>query len=79
MQQSFPSIIKKLFEAGDLGQKTGQAFTVTKRIRRVSQKLPNPDMISTSLYSRKPDLAGGVNHMMVAMCLETARCLEDKL
>ena len=42
MQQSFLSIIKKLFDAGDLGQKTGQGFTVTKRIRKVSQKASKP-------------------------------------
>ena len=84
MQQSFPSIIKKLFEAGDLGQKTGQGFYRYEADKKGKpRKLPNPDIdqhIAEVQSEARPFTDEQiVNRMMVAMCLETARCLEDKI
>ena len=84
MQQSFPSIIKKLFEAGDLGQKTGQGFYRYEADKKGKpRKLPNPDIdqhIAEVQSEARPFTEEQiVNRMMVAMCLETARCLEDKI
>ena len=84
MQQSFPSIIKKLFEAGDLGQKTGQGFYRYEADNKGKpRKLPNPDIdqhIAEVQSEARPFTEEQiVNRMMVAMCLETARCLEDKI
>ena len=84
MQQSFPSIIKKLFEAGDLGQKTGQGFYRYEADKTGKpRKLPNPDIdqhIAEVQSEARPFTEEQiVNRMMVAMCLETARCLEDKI
>ncbi|MEC9191071.1 MAG: 3-hydroxyacyl-CoA dehydrogenase NAD-binding domain-containing protein, partial [Pseudomonadota bacterium] len=84
MQQSFPSIIKKLFEAGNLGQKTGQGFYRYEADKKGKpRKLPNPDIdqhIAEVQSEARPFTEEQiVNRMMVAMCLETARCLEDKI
>ena len=84
MQQSFPSIIEKLFEAGDLGQKTGQGFYRYEADKKGKpRKLPNPDIdkhIAEVQSEARPFTDEQiVNRMMVAMCLETARCLEDKI
>jgi 3-hydroxyacyl-CoA dehydrogenase/enoyl-CoA hydratase/3-hydroxybutyryl-CoA epimerase/enoyl-CoA isomerase len=84
MQQSFPSIIKKLFEAGDLGQKTGQGFYRYEADKKGKpRKLSNPDIdqhIAEVQSEARPFTEEQiVNRMMVAMCLETARCLEDKI
>ena len=84
MQQSFPSIIKKLFEAGDLGQKTGQGFYRYEADKKGKpRKLSNPDIdqhiAEVQLEARPFTEEQIVNRMMVAMCLETARCLEDKI
>ena len=84
MQQSFPSIIEKLFETGDLGQKTGQGFYRYEADKKGKpRKLPNPDIaqrIAEVQSEARPFTDEQiVNRMMVAMCLETARCLEDKI
>lgn len=84
MQQSFPSIIEKLFEAGDLGQKTGQGFYRYEADKKGKpRKLPNSDIdqyIAEVQSEARPFTDEQiVNRMMVAMCLETARCLEDKI
>ncbi|MEC8356963.1 MAG: 3-hydroxyacyl-CoA dehydrogenase NAD-binding domain-containing protein, partial [Pseudomonadota bacterium] len=84
MRQSFPSIIEKLFEAGDLGQKTGQGFYRYEADKKGKpRKLPNPD-IDRHIAEVQPEARPFtdeqiVNRMMVAMCLETVRCLEDRI
>ena len=66
MQQSF-GIIKKLFEAGVWARRPVRAFTVTKRIRRVSQK-PKPRYRSASLMRRKPDPTEQIVNRMMVPC-----------
>ncbi len=84
MRQSFPSIVEKLFEAGDLGQKTGQGFYRYEADKKGKpRKLPNPD-IDRLIAEVQPEARPFtdeqiVNRMMVAMCLETVRCLEDRI
>ncbi len=84
MRQSFPSIVEKLFEAGDLGQKTGQGFYRYEADKKGKpRKLPNPD-IDRHIAEVQPESRPFtdeqiVNRMMVAMCLETVRCLEDRI
>ncbi|HBW84033.1 MAG TPA: fatty acid oxidation complex subunit alpha FadB [Gammaproteobacteria bacterium] len=84
MQHSFPSVIETLFEAGDLGQKAGKGFYLyTADKKGKPKKLPNPDVDKhIAKVQPEPRPFGDeeiVNRMMVAMCLETVRCLEDKI
>ncbi len=84
MQQSFPNVIEKLFEAGDLGQKTGKGFYLYKADKKGKpKKLSNPD-IDKYISEVQPEPCPFtdeqiINRMMVAMCLEVVRCLEDKI
>lgn len=82
MRYDFKSAMDLLFEAGELGQKTGSGFY------RYS---PGPSgrvekQVDASIISRIEALQGKqkefddeeiVARMMLAMCLETVRCLED--
>jgi 3-hydroxyacyl-CoA dehydrogenase/enoyl-CoA hydratase/3-hydroxybutyryl-CoA epimerase/enoyl-CoA isomerase len=82
MQQDFDSAIELLFQQGKLGQKSGSGFYLYEPDKRGKpKKLPNPeiDALITSVQQaqRTFDDQEIVDRMMVAMCLETARCLED--
>lgn len=82
MQQDFDSASDVLFEKGMLGQKSGSGFYRYEPDKRGKpKKLPNPDIeeVLARVQSAKRDFEDQeiVDRMMVAMCLETARCLED--
>jgi len=82
MGYSFKSAMQVLFEAGQLGQKTGSGFyryTADKTGRL--QKQVDEDILARIRTVQGParqfTAAEIVERMMLAMCLETARCLED--
>lgn len=82
MQQDFDSAIELLFNQGKLGQKSGSGFYLYEPDKRGKpKKLPNPEtdslIASVQQAKREFDDQEIVDRMMVAMCLETARCLED--
>lgn len=82
MSLDFDSAIDKLYESKALGQKTGSGFYLYEMDKRGKpRKLPNPriDALVASVQSepRQFDDQEIVERMMVALCLETARCLED--
>ena len=82
MVLDFESAIDKLFAAKAYGQKTGSGFyryEVDKRGK--PKKLANPEMekIIASVQPQSKEFTDEeiVERMMLAMCLETVRCLED--
>ena len=84
MQQSFESVIEKLYEKGDIGQKSGKGFYLYQPDRKGKpKKLANPDIdtLISSVQSQQRDFDNQeiVDRMMVAMCMETVRCLEDNI
>lgn len=84
MNLEFDSAIDKLYQRKDLGQKTGSGFYRYELDKRGRQKkLPNPeiDALIASVQASKRDFDDQeiVERMMVALCLETVRCLEDNI
>lgn len=84
MQLKFTSAIDKLFESKTIGQKSGSGFYLYKPDKKGKpKKLPNPDVdaLIKSVQPEKRTFSDEeiVERMMLAMCLETARCLEDKI
>jgi len=84
MNLDFDSAIDKLYERKDLGQKSGRGFYLYEMdAGGRPKKLPNPDidaLVETVQASgRDFDDQEIVERMMVAMCLETVRCLEDNI
>ncbi len=82
MQLSFESAIDKLYTDGNYGQKTGSGFYLYEPDKKGKpKKLSNPEIASViSSVQKEPQEFEDqdiVNRMMVAMCLETVRCLED--
>ncbi len=82
MNIEFESAIDKLYEKKNLGQKTGKGFYSYETDKRGKpKKLKNPDieqlMHSVQSTTRRFSDEEIVERMMVAMCIETARCLED--
>ena len=82
MQLQFESAIDKLYANGAYGQKTGSGFYLYEPDKKGKpKKLPNPEIESViksvQAAPKEFDDQEIVNRMMVAMCLETARCLED--
>lgn len=82
MTLEFDSAIDKLYEQKNLGQKTGSGFYLYETDKKGRpKKLNNPQMEkvleAAQAKSREFDDQEIVERMMVAMCLETARCLED--
>ena len=82
MQQPFTSAIDKLFELKDYGQKSGKGFYLYKPDKKGKpKKLDNPeiDVVIAGVQTQKKAFSDEeiVERMMLAMCLETARCLED--
>ena len=82
MRYDFKSAMDLLFEAGELGQKTGSGFYryVPGARGRIEKQ------IDASIIARIEALQGEqrefddeeiVARLMLAMCLETVRCLED--
>jgi len=84
MALDFDTAIDKLFANEAYGQKTGSGFYLYEPDKRGKpRKLPNPgiDQIIASVQPEKRDFSDEeiVERMMLAMCLETARCLEDDI
>ncbi len=84
MNLDFESAIDKLYQQKDLGQKTGKGFYLYEPDKKGKpRKLPNPDIdalvASVQPSSRDFNDEEIVERMMVAMCIETARCLEDSI
>ena len=82
MNLEFESAIDKLYELKNLGQKTGKGFYLYEMDKRGKpKKLQNPEIeeLVKSVQSspRKFTDEEIVERMMVAMGIETARCLED--
>ncbi|NKB31629.1 MAG: fatty acid oxidation complex subunit alpha FadB [Pseudomonadales bacterium] len=84
MNLDFDSAIDKLYQQKDLGQKTGKGFYLYEKDKRGKpKKLPNPEIealiSSVQPSSREFTDEEIVERMMVAMCIETARCVEDNI
>jgi 3-hydroxyacyl-CoA dehydrogenase/enoyl-CoA hydratase/3-hydroxybutyryl-CoA epimerase/enoyl-CoA isomerase len=82
MAYDFTSAMDILFEAGHLGQKSGVGFykyvpgkggRLQKELDPAQTDLVNKARTGSQVFNS--DII--VSRMMVAMCLETARCLED--
>lgn len=82
MHYEFKSAMQGLFEAGQLGQKTGSGFyRYTADSAGRLQKQVDEDILARIRTVQGParQFTGAeiVERMMLAMCLETVRCLED--
>ena len=82
MKLDIDTLIDKLFEQKDLGQKSGSGFYRYENDKRGKpKKLPNPatEKLAASMASASKEFEDEeiVQRMMVALCMETIRCLED--
>jgi len=82
MQQDFTSAMDVMYEKKRLGQKTGSGFYRYEADKRGKpRKLVDDEARSLVASVQESDREIGeteiVERMMVAMCLETVRCLED--
>ena len=82
MKLDMETVIEKLFEQKKLGQKSGSGFYHYETDKRGKpKKLPNAEteQLASSMAASKKEFEDQeiVERMMVAMCMETVRCLED--
>jgi 3-hydroxyacyl-CoA dehydrogenase/enoyl-CoA hydratase/3-hydroxybutyryl-CoA epimerase/enoyl-CoA isomerase len=82
MKLDIDTVIDKLFEQKNLGQKSGSGFYLYENDKRGKpKKLPNPEteklVASMASASKEFEDEEIVQRMMVALCMETIRCLED--
>ena len=82
MRYDFKSAMDLLFEAGELGQKTGSGFYryVPGARGRVEKQIDDSiiaRIVTLQGEQREFDDEEIVARLMLAMCLETVRCLED--
>lgn len=82
MKLDIDTVIDKLFEQKDLGQKSGSGFYLYEPDKKGKpKKLPNPatEQLAASMATADKEFADDeiVERMMVALCMETVRCLED--
>mgnify|MGYP003676427457 CR=1 FL=1 len=82
MKLDIETVIDKLFEQKNLGQKSGSGFYLYETDKKGKpKKLPNvaTEQLAESIASSKKDFEDQeiVERMMVALCMETIRCLED--
>ena len=82
MKLDIDTVIDELFEHKDLGQKSGCGFYLYENDKRGKpKKLPNlaTEQLAASMASTNKEFKDEeiVQRMMVAMCMETIRCLED--
>ena len=82
MKLDIDTVIDKLFEQKNLGQKSGSGFYLYENDKRGKpKKLPNPETekLAASMASASKEFEDEeiVQRMMVALCMETIRCLED--
>ncbi|MDH2433901.1 fatty acid oxidation complex subunit alpha FadB [Pokkaliibacter sp. MBI-7] len=76
------TVIEKLYELGRYGQKNSQGFYVYKEDKRGKPK----KVVDEAVFALLRDITGEqkafeaddiIARMMIPMCIETARCLED--
>ncbi|MFB9886683.1 fatty acid oxidation complex subunit alpha FadB [Balneatrix alpica] len=76
------TVIEKLYELGRLGQKNGKGFYEYQTDKRGKPK----KVVNEEIFSLLAEIGGEVKtleqddiiaRMMIPMCIETARCLED--
>ncbi|RDE19756.1 fatty acid oxidation complex subunit alpha FadB [Motiliproteus coralliicola] len=84
MASDNPSAIAKLVEQGRLGQKSGSGFYNYEKDRKGKlRKQPAPEIqaLLDSVVTEKRDFSDEeiIAAMMVPLCMETVRCLEDNI
>ncbi len=87
MKLDFDSTTEAMFKAGRLGQKSGAGYYRYEPDRRGKpQKLPDDEAVAlvakTAAINRKVDDFSDeeiTERMMIALCLEVVRCLEDDI
>jgi 3-hydroxyacyl-CoA dehydrogenase / enoyl-CoA hydratase / 3-hydroxybutyryl-CoA epimerase / enoyl-CoA isomerase len=82
MKLDIDTVIEKLFKQKNLGQKTGSGFYLYQADKKGKPiKLPNPETekLAASMAAGGKEFQDQeiVERMMVALCLETVRCVED--
>ena len=82
MELGFESAIDKLYSQGDLGQKSGRGFydyVVDENGRLKKQPNPEIDSLIASISAKRRSFSDSEirDRLMLALCLETVRCLED--
>ncbi len=82
MKLGFESAIDKLYSQGDLGQKSGRGFyeyVVDENGRIKKQPNPEIDALIAGVSAKRRNFRDNEirDRMMLALCLETVRCLED--
>lgn len=82
MRYDFKSAMDMLFAAGELGQKTGSGFYRYERgANGRAQKLVDDSIVQRvqALQTQRREFSDQdiIDRLMVAMCLETVRCVED--
>ncbi|MBL6753706.1 MAG: fatty acid oxidation complex subunit alpha FadB [Pseudomonadales bacterium] len=82
MKLGFESAIDKLYSQGDLGQKSGRGFyeyVVDENGRIKKQPNPEIDALIAGVSAKRRNFSDNEirDRMMLALCLETVRCLED--
>lgn len=82
MKLDIETVIDKLFEQKNLGQKSGSGFYLYETDKKGKpKKLPNAatEELAASMASASKEFEDQeiVERMMVALCMETIRCLED--
>ena len=82
MKLGFESAIDKLYSQGDLGQKSGRGFyeyVVDENGRIKKQPNPEIDSLIAGVSAKRRNFSDNEirDRMMLALCLETVRCLED--
>jgi 3-hydroxyacyl-CoA dehydrogenase/enoyl-CoA hydratase/3-hydroxybutyryl-CoA epimerase/enoyl-CoA isomerase len=81
MQNTYTSAIQALYDADRLGQKSGSGFYRYEKDKRGKPKKKRDETVYELIHSAGDGHAFSdqeiVDRMMVPMCLETARCLEE--
>ena len=82
MELGFESAIDKLYAQGDLGQKSGRGFyeyVVDENGRASKQPNPQIDALIAGVSAERRSFSDIEirDRLMLALCLETVRCLED--
>lgn len=82
MELGFESAIDKLYAQGDLGQKSGRGFyeyVVDENGRASKQPNPEIDVLIAGVSAERRSFSDSEirDRLMLALCLETVRCLED--
>ncbi len=81
MQSEYTTAIETLYEAGRLGQKSGSGFYLYEKDKRGKPRKNPDESVHGMLYQseKKHEFSEQeiIDRMMIPLCLETARCLEE--